>query len=206
VLEENVNRISTFVKEFLQFARGGETRVVMVHPNEPLQQVVEMFRDKAQRAGIQLNVDLQDGIAPAPLDEEGIHTCMANLVSNAIDACLLSDLQREYVVTVSSREEDGTLVYEVVDNGHGMDYEISRKVFSKFFSTKGLDRGTGLGLLTTKKIVHQHGGRISFESREGEGSVFRIELSREALPKPCTPAQPPQPAVEEDARARKAMP
>jgi signal transduction histidine kinase len=72
------------------------------------------------------------------------------------------------------------LIYEVVDNGQGMDYEISRKVFSKFFTTKGSNRGTGLGLLTTKKIVHQHGGRISFTSKEEEGSVFRIELPRAA--------------------------
>jgi signal transduction histidine kinase len=87
---------------------------------------------------------------------------------------------------VSSREEKGTIVYEVADNGHGMDYEISRKVFSKFFSTKGSDRGTGLGLLTTKKIVHQHGGEISFTSKEGEGSTFRIDLPRDHLPRPGT--------------------
>ncbi len=86
------------------------------------------------------------------------------------------------MVVLSTREEDGTLVYEVADNGRGMDYEISRKVFSKFFTTKGSDRGTGLGLLTTKRIVHQHGGRITFTSKEGEGSVFRIELPRGALP------------------------
>ena len=70
-----------------------------------------------------------------------------------------------------------------------MDSEISRKVFSKFFTTKGSDRGTGLGLLTTKKIVHQHGGRISFTSKEGEGSVFRIELPRTGLPRPTAPGQ-----------------
>ena len=138
----------------------------------------QLFGEKAAQAGIQLGVDLQAEIPAAPLDEDGIYTCLANLVSNAIDACLLSDRKRQYVVTISSREEDGMLVYEVVDNGQGMDYEISRKVFSKFFTTKGSDRGTGLGLLTTKKIVHQHGGRISFTSKEGEGSVFRIELPR----------------------------
>lgn len=204
VLEENVTRISAFVKEFLDFAKGRTAQVTIVDPNDPVRQVVELFREKAQRSGIHLKVDLQDGLAPAPLDKEGIHTGMANLVSNAIDACLLSDPKREYVVTVSSREEDGTLVYEVVDNGHGMDYEISRKVFSKFFSTKGSDRGTGLGLLTTKKIVHQHGGRISFTSKEGEGSVFRIELSRERLPAPEALADPHKSLAEEDFRTRKA--
>jgi signal transduction histidine kinase len=190
MLEENVTRISEFVKEFLDFARGRVAQVTMVDPNSPARNVVRPFGEKAAEAGIQLKVDLQEGIPPAPLDMDGIYTCLANLVSNAIDACSLSDRKRNYLVTISSREEDGVLIYEVADNGQGMDYEVSRKVFSKFFTTKGSNRGTGLGLLTTKKIVHQHGGRITFSSREGEGSVFRIELPRAGLPKPEPPDSP----------------
>jgi signal transduction histidine kinase len=146
-----------------------------------------------------LVLDLADDLRPAPIDEDGIYTCLANLVANAIDACTLSDASRPYAVTISSKEEDGALVYEVVDNGQGMDYEISRKVFSKFFSTKGSDRGTGLGLLTTKKIVHQHGGEISFTSKEGEGSAFRIVLPRDRLPRPGTHDATPAPPMERHA-------
>jgi signal transduction histidine kinase len=183
-LEENVGRISRFVKEFLDFARGRETDVAPADPAKPARDVVGLYRDRAAQAGIRLELDAPGAAAPALLDEEGIHTCLANLVSNAIDACAVADRDRGFLVTLSFREEGGTLVYEVADNGRGMDYEISRKVFSRFFTTKGSDRGTGLGLLTTKRIVHQHGGRISFTSREGEGSVFRIELPRAALPEP----------------------
>lgn len=125
-----------------------------------------------------------EGIAPAPLDEEGIHTCLANLISNAIDACTFSERKSDHVVSVSLREEEGVLIWEVEDDGQGMDYEVSKKVFSKFFSTKGSDYGTGLGLLTTRKIIHQHGGRISFTSEEGKGSTFKIELPRDTLPQP----------------------
>jgi PAS domain S-box-containing protein len=184
ILEENVTRISQFVREFLDFAKGRAAQVALTDPNDPVRKVVELFGEKAAQAGIRLEVNLDTSIPPVPLDEDGIHTCLANLVSNAIDACLLSDAQREYLVTISTRQTNGTLVYEVADNGHGMDAEISRKVFSKFFTTKRSDRGTGLGLLTTKKIVHQHGGRISFTSEEGKGSVFRVEFPLAGLPKP----------------------
>jgi signal transduction histidine kinase len=181
-LEENVERISQFVKEFLDFAKGRKTTVAMVDPNLPAREVADLFRERAAQSGITLKVDLQPAIPSAPLDEDGIHTCLSNLVSNAIDACMVSEKRREFLVTLTSREENGIISYAVADNGRGMDYEISKKVFSKFFTTKGSDRGTGLGLLTTKRIVHQHGGTISFTSKEGEGSVFRIELPREALP------------------------
>jgi signal transduction histidine kinase len=56
-----------------------------------------------------------------------------------------------------------------------MDAEVKEKVFTSFFTTKGLG-GTGLGLLVTKKIVREHGGRVEVESEEGEGSCFRMEL------------------------------
>ncbi len=167
MLEDNVTRISAFVKEFLDFAKGRATVTAPVDPNAPARRVIELFTESAAQAGIELKADLTPDLAPASLDEDGIHTCLANLVSNAIDACLVAESDRSFVVVLGTREVDGTLIYEVTDNGRGMDYDISRKIFSKFFTTKGSDRGTGLGLLTTKRIVHQHGGRITFDSNGG---------------------------------------
>lgn len=181
MLEENINRISTFVKEFLEFAKGRKPTVKLLDPNRIARQVIDLYVDKAAMTGIELEADLQDGIPYALMDEEGIRSCLENLVSNALDACELCD-KTARVVTVRSRENNGTLVLEVADNGAGIDYEIRKKVFTTFFSTKGANKGTGLGLLTTRKIVQQHGGKVSFESTAGEGSVFRLEFPRDRLP------------------------
>jgi signal transduction histidine kinase len=88
------------------------------------------------------------------------------------------------VVTVRTHDHGGSLVFEVADTGTGIDYEIRKKVFTTFFSTKGSGKGTGLGLLTTRKIVQQHGGKVAFESTAGSGSVFRLEFPHDRLPRP----------------------
>ncbi len=181
MLEDNVTRISTFVKEFLQFARGHTPKVKLVDPNKIVQKVYDTFYEKASQAGIGLRLNIQEKIPMVMMDEMGIHDCVANLVSNALDACEISDKPGRSV-TLSTFDEHGALVIEVADDGVGMDYEVKKKVFTNFFSTKGSDKGTGLGLLTTSKIVQQHGGKVSVESEQGKGSVFRLVFPRDKLP------------------------
>jgi signal transduction histidine kinase len=182
MLEENVARISSFTREFLEFARGRTPKVSLVDPVAITRQVVALFQDKAELVGIRLE-SITEEVPMAALDENDIHTCLANLVSNALDACEGSDTPDPHIV-VHTYERDGTLVFEVEDNGTGMDYEVKKKVFTNFFTTKGVRQGTGLGLLTTRKIVQEHGGKVWFESAEGKGSTFRLEFPRERLPTP----------------------
>ncbi len=187
MLEENIERISAFVKEFLEFARGRVPHVEVVDPNAIAEKVCDLFRETAAMKGIEVVFRPDGSIAPAPMDAEGIHACLSNLVSNALDACEISEAQRPQVV-VSTRDARGVITFEVADNGTGMDYEVKKKVFTNFFSTKQAGKGTGLGLLTTRKIVHEHGGKVSFDSSEGVGSTFRLEFPRQSLPIPSQEA------------------
>ena len=182
ILDRNFHKITTFVREFLNFAKGRVPVVAPTDPNALAREVAALYRDAASERGVVVETDLEEGIAEANLDAEGIHTCLANLVSNAIDACLASDRKGGRVV-LRSRDRDGCLQLEVEDDGCGMDYEIKRKVFSSFFSTKGTE-GTGLGLLVTKKVILEHGGSVDIESTPGVGSTFRISLPRARLPEP----------------------
>ena len=199
MLQGNIHRVSRFVREFLDFAKGRPPEVAPVDPNEPAREVFDLYKEMAAKEGVALRGEFADDMAEAFLDKEGIHTCLANLVSNAIQACAMSDRKRKYKVKLSTREKNGSILYEVTDNGCGMDYEVSRKVFSSFFSTKSTEAGTGLGLLTTKKIAHQHGGKVSFETKEGVGSVFRIELPRKNLPVPIAKTEAGTAETNEDA-------
>ncbi|MCW8985958.1 MAG: PAS domain-containing protein, partial [Thermoanaerobaculales bacterium] len=180
MLDRNFHKITTFVREFLSFAKGRMPTVTPTDPNRLAEEAVALYSEAARERGITIEAELQDPIPVANLDADAVHRCLANLISNAIDACLVSDDNGDRVI-VRTRDHDDILEFEVEDNGCGMDYEIKRKVFTSFFTTKGTE-GTGLGLLVTKKIVQEHGGFVDIESTPGFGSTFRITLPRDRLP------------------------
>jgi len=188
MLNRNINRISKFVQEFLSFSKGRKIKAHLCDPLKAAEEVVNMYSAKAKELGIKLVHELPGEIAPAYMDSENINECLTNLVGNAIDACRMSEDEGRRHVLVRTIEKDDSIIYEVVDDGCGMDYEVKNKVFTSFFTTKGLG-GTGLGLLMTKKIVQEHGGRIELETEPGEGTTFRIILPRDRLPEPAENAK-----------------
>ena len=183
MLDRNIARIAVFVKDFLSFSKGRTITTASCRPDGIAREVVELYATRAQEFDIELRCEAEGEVADAPLDREGIHECLTNLVGNAIDACQMSEEEGGSRVIVRTFDRAGDLTFEVEDDGCGMDYEVKRKVFTTFFTTKGLG-GTGLGLLTTRKIVQEHGGRIELESEPGKGTTFRIVLPRSRLPAP----------------------
>ena len=183
MLDNNIARISHFIKEFLGFARGRLPVTQMLYPNQIAREVYELYRDAALRAGVALVPDFQSGMTEVSFDPDALHACLANLVSNALDACMMSD-KKDARIIISTKMKDDIITFEVVDNGIGMDYEVKKKVFTNFFSTKESGKGTGLGLLITKKIVQEHGGRVEVISEPGQGATFRLIFPVSRLPKP----------------------
>lgn len=182
MLERNMSRVSDLAKNLLAFSRGDHPEPKLVRPAQIVHEVVTLFRDSAAQHGIELAGTVDESVEAAWMDPEAIHSCLANLVSNAIDACLVSQ-DAGCRVEVRLREADASIIFEVVDSGCGMDYEVKQKAFTSFFTTKGKG-GTGLGLLLTRKIVQEHGGSITLESTPGQGSTFRLSFPRTRLPRP----------------------
>jgi PAS domain S-box-containing protein len=179
MLQRNFEKTTALVKDFLNFAKGRLPELRETDPNALVRDVVALYADTARLQGVELTLGAGPPVQSAMLDPHGIETCLTNLLSNAIDAAVLRDEPGGRVV-MRARDENGDLVFEVADNGCGMDWEVKGKVFTTFFTTKG-GKGTGLGLLTTRKIVQEHGGRVEVESVPGEGSIFRLRFPRERL-------------------------
>jgi PAS domain S-box-containing protein len=182
MLTRNMDKISVLVRNLLSFSKGRVPKVQMNKPEELVAETVALYREAAAAEGITVEAKMSGNLAPAPYDSESIHTCLANLVSNAVDACKMGG-KTPCRVSVRARDENGALVFEVEDEGCGMDQEVRKLAFTNFFSTKG-SGGTGLGLLLTRKISQEHGGRVEFDSTPGQGSVFRLIFPRDRLPVP----------------------
>jgi signal transduction histidine kinase len=177
MVEGNVEKIKSLALDLLNFAKEREPEYQLCDPNKPAREVFDLMAPRAREYGIALEMDLDENLAHFLFDPEGIHRCLMNLLTNAIDACVeVGCSTRKVEVVLRSFKPKGWAVeYQVVDNGCGMDEETMDKVFQSFFSTKG-SRGTGLGLMITKKIVDEHGGVIEVESEKSSGSKFSIKL------------------------------
>ncbi len=177
MVERNIHKVSDLVLDLLSYSKEREPEYEIYNPNIIADEVCDLMESKAKEYDIDLIRDIDREMGEIYLDPKGIHSCLLNLVSNAIDACVFDlDTQKQWYVKVRTRRENKSgVVFEVIDNGCGMGEETQSKLFAEFFSTKGT-RGTGLGLLVTQKIVNEHGGTMDVVSRLGKGTTFTIRL------------------------------
>ncbi|HSE05219.1 MAG TPA: GAF domain-containing protein [Methylomirabilota bacterium] len=170
---------------------------VAVDLNQILQQVLEttesIWRQASRRRGVEIAVEtnLADRLPPVTGDPAELREAFTNLVLNAVDA-----MPAGGTLTLRTGAADGQVRVEVHDTGTGIPEHIREKIFDPFFTTKG-PKGTGLGLSMTYGILQRHNGRITVESEEGGGTVFRLLFPAtvthplvEASPAPAAPASP----------------
>ena len=177
MLQKNTNLITTLVKDLLNYSRARDPEYRMASVNEIVQEVQNLIEPRAREYNIKLTRNLDPNLPPISLDPQGIHNALLNLVSNALDACISGRERDDLEVKITTAQSNKSLIIEVSDNGAGMDEEVKKQLFTSFFSTKK-GKGTGLGLLTTHKIIQEHRGTIAVKSEKGKGSTFIIELPK----------------------------
>ncbi len=103
-------------------------------------------------------------------NSDQLKQALTNLLYNSIDATGPGK-----GITVKAFAEGNGIYISIKDEGAGISEKISKDVFKPFYTTK--EKGTGLGLYITKKIIENHNGNIYYESREGEGTTFFIQFA-----------------------------
>jgi signal transduction histidine kinase len=174
MVEKNTTRISELLTNMLLYSEPCEPEYVRCFPNDIAQEVYDLMEERASQSEIKLVKDFDASVNECFLDPNSIHRCLLNLVTNAIDACILDpEEDKDWSVVIRTREEENGITFEIEDNGVGMTEEGQEKLLEGFLGTKG-GKGTGLGLLVTRKIIDEHGGTISFKSDLGKGTTFTI--------------------------------
>lgn len=175
-IERETIRCRELVKDLLTFSRHSASDGDLKTDVGPaIDQALSLVSAQGRIRNIQLLRDLAPGLPPVLADKNKFQQVLINLCNNAIDA--MPDGGR---LTVRARREsrDGApfLVMEVEDTGVGIPPEARSRIFEPFYTTKEVGQGTGLGLSLIYEIVKKYGGEVTFDSRVGKGTVFRVSL------------------------------
>ena len=177
MIKRNIGRTSNLVMDLLSYSKERQPEFEACMPNEIADDVCTLLQDKARENKVKLIKDFDDGIGEVLMDPNSVHEALLNLMSNAVDACLFDeDTSKNFRVDLKTAlEKDNVIKFEISDNGIGMDKAVIKKLFTSFFSTKG-HRGTGLGLMVTRKLIEEHNGTIKVDSKPGKGTTITVRL------------------------------
>jgi PAS domain S-box-containing protein len=168
-----VERIRKMVLDILHYAKGKDLKWEKLNAAEFSQDVVQSVLPEITDPTIVLTSNFDHNIKDVEVEVGILHATLINILENAIEACKADGAKSSHEIVFSVRQEDRHIVFEVADNGIGMNKETQDKIFTPFFTSKG-GHGTGLGLYFTNQILRQQGGRMTMESTFGKGSRFRV--------------------------------
>ncbi len=177
MVQRNVGRIRSMVLDILYYAKDREPQWCLVPLRDLVAEVAEGMEKKASDLGIAFHVDVAKDAGDFEGDPKAIRSMLTNILENSCDACRTDVEKPDHRVLFSAAEEGSHVVFTIEDNGTGIDQETREKVFSLFFSSKGIE-GTGLGLFISNKIVTSHGGRIEVDSTPKVGTRFTVRIPR----------------------------
>ncbi len=177
MIKRNIDQTSDLVMDLLSYSKEREPEYQDCFPNNIADDICELVMEMASTHGVRIVKDFSTSIGEVSMDPNTVHQCLLNLVSNAIDACTFDDnVDKKHEVRVlTAFEGETTIRFEITDNGSGMSDSVKAKLFSSFFSTKGA-KGTGLGLLVTRKLIEEHHGSIDVVSNLNQGTTFIMKL------------------------------
>jgi len=175
---EQIDHLSKIAADFSQFANIGNPKNEVFDLHEMLYSLTSLYETTENLLFKWVPVHQRIMLFA---DKTQLNRLFTNLLQNALEACVGQDKR---VISISEELNHESIVIKVSDNGEGIPEAMHSKIFMPNFTTKS--SGTGLGLAMSKTIVEQARGKIWFDTKEGEGTTFFVEL-------PILRASPNQP-------------
>ena len=169
ILAFELERLDKIIGDFMHFSDPGTLEFETYNIIEILAEVEQIIHENYQGRNFKIKKELFP-VPKRPLDRKKMIQVFLNLIVNAIEA--LPDYGG--LIQIKTKKNKDQIEIQIIDDGTGIKEADKPKIFLPFFSTK--QEGTGLGLAITQKIIHQHGGEISFQSKAGVNTTFKVTL------------------------------
>jgi PAS domain S-box-containing protein len=175
LLRECNKRIENIVKKLKEFSRLSEFEFTAMDLNDSVLSVMAITRQQLLNQAIELELKLNEDLPRVLGDKNQIEQVLLNLMSNARDAMLESS-QKVLTIQTGLNQRGNQVELRVSDTGVGMTPEEIEQIFNPFFTTKDSDKGIGLGLSISYRIVEAHQGKIKVKSQPNKGTTFILRL------------------------------
>ena len=166
-VKKEIGRLNQLVQEFRNLSRKQEYKFRPTHLPAIIDEILDLQRSVCESHGIRITRSDPADLPELIIDEDKLKQALLNLVKNAIET-----MAHGGELTVATSRSGDEVVIAVSDTGSGV--ALGTDVFAPFLTTK--KEGSGLGLIIVRQIVSAHGGTISYENRQDEGTTFRIVL------------------------------
>ena len=169
VIISEIDRLSGITSEILEYSRYPKLNIKECNLNKLIDETLSLLEDRLKNSMIISETFFAEQTLTIKADPERLKQVLLNIIDNAMDA-----MKSGGKLTIKTSRHNEYVGIEIADTGTGIDKSELENLFNLFYTTK--DKGSGLGLPVTKKIVDDHGGNISVNSVPGEGTVFSIHL------------------------------
>ena len=179
IVRETTQKLKKVVLDILFYAKEREFKKEVLQVKDFAEDLSRVVESRMQSYGISYRKEYADNLGSFEIDANYMLQALINIIENAINACAEDkDKSGENEIILSVSPENGRVWFIIKDNGIGMDEKTRNSMFDLFFSTRG-NKGTGLGLFITRKIIEDHGGEIHVDSAPGEGTTVSVAIPRE---------------------------
>jgi len=179
VIIREVQRLERITAEILDYSKEVKLRLEPLNLQTALDDAIEVVEGRISQSGIEISRHYSDTPIEVLADARRVKQVILNLLENAIEAMSPADAESPAggTLTLTTKMTERFAVMECTDTGPGISPELADQVFAPFFTTK--PTGSGLGLPVSRRIVSDHGGRITIETPSAGGTRFIIELPRD---------------------------
>ena len=188
IVPRELERVQAVIEDMMELARSSALNLEPTNINEVLVQVLELYESQATSLEVKISRELAPDLPFCMADKKRLHRCFSNLISNGIQAMVSGGdlgVRTDRFPPAAIRDpktdpsaEDtgvGTSIRVVIsDTGQGIPADRLSRIFDPFYTTK--EKGLGLGMAITHRIVEDHKGSIDVQSQVGIGSTFTILL------------------------------